>query len=85
MIVGGTGFQPDDRRPELGLAAMAAAALLVAALRSLYDVIGIVTVAHAHRVADGDRGHGARRWIDARLDEDEPAVLTATSTAAPTG
>lgn len=46
----GTGLDEPTGAPELGLAGVAAAAALVAALRSLYDVIGIVTVAHAHRV-----------------------------------
>ena len=85
VIVGGPAFAPDDSWPELGLAALAAAALLIVALRSLYDVIGIVTVAHAHRIADGDRERPAARWVDARLDQDEPEALTSISTAAPTG
>jgi hypothetical protein len=85
VIVVGRAFTPDDSRPELGLAALAASALLIVALRSLYDVIGIVTVAHAHRIVDGDRERPAARWIDARLDQDDPSALTATSTAGPTG
>jgi hypothetical protein len=85
VIVVGRAFTPDDSRPELGLAALAASALLIVALRSLYDVIGIVTVAHAHRIADGDREPPATRWIDARLDQDDPEALTTTSTAGPTG
>jgi hypothetical protein len=46
------------------LAAVAAGALLVASARALYDVIGIITVAHAHRHDDLARARAALPWDD---------------------
>jgi hypothetical protein len=55
---------------ERGVAAIAAGALLVAFARALYDVVGIITVAHAHA---GERVLQARADLpwDAPWDEDE--------------
>ncbi len=61
---------------ERGVAAIAAGALLVAFARALYDVVGIITVAHAHA---GERVLEARAdlpwdapWDDARGPGLEP-------------
>ena len=53
-----------------GVAAIAAGALLVASARALYDVVGIITVAHAHA---GERVLEARADLpwDAPWDDDE--------------
>lgn len=47
----------------LPLAGVAAAALLVAAVRALYDVVGILTVAQAHR-ADAIGRRRAEPWLE---------------------
>ena len=58
----------DDGTPALSgalpLVGVAAAALLVATARALYDVVGIITVAHAHR-AEGILRHRAELpWLE---------------------
>ena len=49
VVLLGDSFETSSIGRELALTALAAAALLVVALRSAYDVIGIVSVAQAHR------------------------------------
>jgi hypothetical protein len=57
---------------ERGLAAVAAGALLVATARAYYDVVGIITVAHAHQGEEVARDRAELPWVDAPLDTDEP-------------
>lgn len=82
VVVGGAGL--DHREgSELGLAGAAAAGLLVASLRSLYDVVGIVTLAHAHRISR-DRRPPNSRWVDESLNPDVASSRTAgTAKAVP--
>lgn len=65
---------PDEGalQPERGLAAIAAGALLVATARAYFDVIGIVTAAHAHRTDHVLHDGWAVPWDD---DVDEVEAL----------
>jgi hypothetical protein len=59
----------DDLRDEWALVGLAGAALTVAAARSLYDVVGLVTVAQAHLAESVLRDRATAR--DAWNDDDE--------------
>lgn len=62
---------------ERGAAAVAAGALLVATARAFYDVIGIITVAHAHRGEDVARARADLPWVDQPV-----SAASSTSSAA---
>lgn len=62
---------------ERGFVAVAAGALLVATARAYYDVVGIITVAHAHEGEHvlAHRARAAAPWGDARdWDDAEPVA-----------
>jgi hypothetical protein len=70
VVLVGESVETAGEGQALELAAVAAAALLVVALRSAYDVLGIVTVAQAHRA-------------DALIRERDAAARTGSARPAP--
>ena len=77
-MLAGPGLDDAAIGPELALAGVAASAALVATLRALYDVVGIITAAQAHRAESILRGSAAVRWVEASMLDD----VTTTSSAA---
>ncbi len=63
LLLAVIGAGADDLDGQLALAGLAAAALLIATARALYDVIGIVTLAQAHRAAAVRRERTERTWV----------------------
>lgn len=70
VVLIGESFEVSSNHQTLELIAVGSSALMVAALRSAYDVIGIVTVAQAHRA-------------EALLQERDRARATGTARPAP--
>jgi hypothetical protein len=80
VVLLGPGLDDPGIGAELRLTGVAAAAALVATARALYDVVGIVTIAHAHRAEVVRRMPTAEPEVE-RWTEDQ---LTAASWGAST-
>lgn len=75
VILLGDDFETSTIARELELVALAAAAFLVVALRSAYDVIGIVSVAQAHRAEALLRGRDDALKAGSARPKPEPLVV----------
>ena len=64
IVVDGLGDGSASLGDVLPLLGVAAGALVVATVRALYDVVGIITVAHAHRAETVIRRRAELPWVE---------------------